>query len=94
MTLIVTVVTITSAVMKWQVTEAKSRLDELIRLAEKEGPQVITRHGFDTAVVLSIEEFHKLQAATSDFRDYLLSGPKVDAVDIDRPRDLGRDTGL
>ena len=55
---------------------------------------MITRHGADTALVLSIEEFHKLQAATSDFRDYLLSGPKVDAVDIDRPRDLGRKIGL
>ncbi len=76
--------------MKWQVDEAKIRLDELIRLAEKEGPQVITRHGSDTAVVLSIEDFHKLQTAKPDFREYLLSGPNVDAFDIDRPRDFGR----
>lgn len=77
--------------MKWQVSEAKSRLSELIQLAEKQGPQVITRHGSDTAVVLSIEEFHKLEAAKPDFRAYLLSGPKVETFDIERPRDLGRE---
>ena len=51
---------------------------------------MITRHGSDTAVVLSIEEFHKLEAAKPDFRAYLLSGPKVETFDIERPRDLGR----
>jgi prevent-host-death family protein len=80
--------------MRWQVNEAKSRLTELIQVAQKEGPQVITRHGVDTAVVLSIEDFHKLEAAKPDFRDYLLSGPKLDAFDIDRPRDFGREIEL
>jgi len=80
--------------MKWQVHEAKSRLSEVIQVAQKEGPQVITRHGSDTAVILSVEDFRKLETAKPDFRDYLLSGPKVDTFDIDGPRDFGRKIGL
>jgi prevent-host-death family protein len=38
-------------------------LSELIQVAQKEGPQVITRHGADIAVVLSVEDFRKLEAA-------------------------------
>lgn len=80
--------------MRWQTNEAKSRLSELIQVAKTEGPQGITRHGADIAVVLSVEDFHRLEAARPDFRDYLLSGAKVDAFDIDRLRDLGREIEL
>ena len=75
---------------KWQVHDAKRRLSELIELAQDEGPQVITRHGKDRAVVLSVPEFRKLEAAQPDFKAYLLSGPKVDDFEIERPPDPGR----
>jgi hypothetical protein len=66
----------------------------LIQVAQKEGPQVSTRQGADIAVVLSVEDSRKLETAKPDFRDYLLSGPKVDTFDIDEPRDFGRKIGL
>lgn len=75
---------------KWQLHDAKAKLSELIELARSEGPQIITRHGKASAVILSIEEFEKLEAAKPDFKEYLLSGPKFEGFDIDRPRDLGR----
>ena len=75
---------------KWQVYEAKRHLSELIDRAQNEGPQVITRHGKERAVVLSMDAYRKLEAAKPDFKEYLLSGPKVDDFEIDRPRDLGR----
>ncbi len=78
----------------WQVHEAKSRFSELIERAQSEGPQVITRHGKERAVVLSIEAYLRLQAAKPDFKEYLLSGPKVDDFEIDRPRDPGREADL
>jgi len=79
---------------KWQVNEAKSRFSELLKQAETDGPQVITRHGDDKAVVMSIEQYLKLEAAQPDFKQYLLSGPKVDDFDIERPRDTGREIEL
>ena len=31
--------------MRWQVQEAKQRLSEVLRRAQADGPQIITRHG-------------------------------------------------
>lgn len=80
--------------VKWQVHDAKRRLSEVIELAQTAGPQMITRHGKERAVVLSVEEYRKLEAAKPDFKEYLLSGPKVDDFEIERPRDHGREVDL
>lgn len=79
---------------KWPVKDAKGQFSRVLELAESEGPQVITRHGKERAVILSIEDYRKLEAARPDFRDYLLSGPKVDDFDVERSRDVGRDVEL
>lgn len=78
----------------WAIREAKSRFSELVECAESEGPQVITRHGRERAVLLSVEDFRKLQAGRPDFRDYLLSGPKVDDFVVERSHDRGRPVDL
>lgn len=78
----------------WTAHEARRRFREIIERARTEGPQVITRHGMEQAVVLSIETYRRLQATEPDFKEYLLSGPKVDDFEIDRPRDLGREADL
>jgi antitoxin Phd len=46
---------------KWQLQEAKSRFSELIDDTLEKGPQVVTRRGIDTAVVVSIDEWRKLK---------------------------------
>ena len=74
----------------WPVQDAKARLSELIERARNEGPQTITRHGTERAVVLSIEDFRALAAHKPDFKAYLLGGPKVDDFPIERDRDTGR----
>ena len=74
----------------WQVQDAKARLSELIERARNEGPQTITRHGTESAVVLSIEDFRALAAHKPDFKAYLLGGPKVDDFSIERDRGTGR----
>ncbi len=38
----------------WQVQEAKTHLSAVIDQARRQGPQVITRHGTERAVVLSV----------------------------------------
>lgn len=78
----------------WQVQEAKTRLSELIEEARSKGPQIITRHGAERAVVLSIDEYRALTACKPDLKSYLLGGPKVDSFEIERDRDTGREIGL
>jgi antitoxin Phd len=78
----------------WQVQQAKTRLSEVIERARTEGPQTITRHGSERAVVLSIEDYRALVAHKPDFTAHLLGGPKVDDFTIERDRDAGRDVEL
>jgi prevent-host-death family protein len=44
----------------WDLRHAKARLSELVRLAASEGPQHITVHGQERAVVLSAEAYEAL----------------------------------
>ena len=74
----------------WQIQHAKARLSEVIERARSEGPQTITRHGAERAIVLSIEDYRALTANRPDFKEYLLGGPKVDDFSIERDRDTGR----
>lgn len=78
------------AMAKWQVQDAKTRLSEVIERARTEGPQTITRHGADRAVVLSIEDYRALSAHKPDFKAHLRGGPKVDDFTVERDRDTGR----
>ena len=74
----------------WQVQDAKAHLSELIQRARNEGPQVITRHGTEQAVVLSIEQYNALVAYKPNIKSHLLGGPKLDDFEIQRDRSKGR----
>ena len=78
----------------WQVQDAKTRLSEVIEEAHLRGPQIITRHGRERAVVLSIADFRALTAHKPGLREYLLGGPKVDSFEIEPGRDTGREIAL
>ena len=77
--------------MLWQVQEAKQRFSELLRAAASEGPQIVTRHGQEIAVVIDVTEFHRLRGDTNDFKDYLRSGPEFEDLDLARSDELPRD---
>ena len=77
--------------MLWQVQEAKQRFSELLR-AVKDGPQVVTRHGEEIAVVIDIEEYHRLKGDVEDFKDFLRSGPDFEDLELTRSRDMPRET--
>lgn len=44
---------------RWQVQTAKNKLSEVIEKSRNEGPQIITRHGENAAVIISYEEYKK-----------------------------------
>ena len=44
----------------WPVQEAKARFSELLEAALKEGPQMVTRRGVETAVIVPAEEWKRL----------------------------------
>jgi antitoxin Phd len=46
----------------WRVEDAAARLHELLDATTKRGPQVVTRFGEEAAVVVSMEEWRRIQA--------------------------------
>jgi prevent-host-death family protein len=78
--------------MSWQVQEAKQRFSELIRAAHADGPQVVTRHGQEIAVVIDIADYRHLKGETAEFKDYLRSGPGFDGLDLERTTERPRNT--
>jgi prevent-host-death family protein len=78
----------------WQVQEAKQKFSQLVQRALDEGPQMVTRRGEEVVVVVSANEFRRLTGNKPDFKDFLLSGPDLSALDLERVRDLPRDVEL
>lgn len=76
----------------WQIQDAKQRFSEMIRAVTNEGPQVITRHGEDVAVVVDIGEYRRLTRPAMDLVGILLGGPKLDdsAADVFTEIEAGR----
>lgn len=46
--------------MAWAVQEAKQRFSSVVEAARNDGPQVVTRHGREVAVVLSMDDYRAL----------------------------------
>jgi prevent-host-death family protein len=78
--------------MRWQVQDAKQRFSELIRTAHAEGPQIVTRHGAEIAVVVDIADYRRLRGEVVEFTDYLRSGPAFDDLELHRATEYPRST--
>jgi antitoxin Phd len=77
----------------WQIQEAKSKFSELIELASREGPQRITKHGKDAAVVLSTKDYDRLSRKKGSMREFFCRSP-LRHIKIERSRELPRDIEL
>ncbi|MFI6395755.1 type II toxin-antitoxin system Phd/YefM family antitoxin [Nonomuraea sp. NPDC050540] len=79
----------------WQLQEAKQRFSEVVRRAHDEGPQIVTRHGEDVAVIIDMAEYRRLKGQEPDFKKFLLEAPDWDDdLDFPRQRDLPREVDL
>lgn len=59
----------------WQVQDAKARFSELLEATVRKGPQTVTRRGVETAVLVPIEEWRRVQRASRPGLKALLLGP-------------------
>jgi prevent-host-death family protein len=73
----------------WQLQTAKQKFSEVVSRALDEGPQVITRHGREVVVVLSVDEYRRLPRR-KDFKQFLVDGPRFDELELERPQDRPR----
>ncbi|MGA3043455.1 MAG: type II toxin-antitoxin system Phd/YefM family antitoxin [Bryobacteraceae bacterium] len=57
----------------WPVQDSKARFSELLDASVDKGPQIVTRRGVETAVMVPIEEWRRLKAAAPpDIKTLLL----------------------
>lgn len=58
----------------WSVQDAKARFSEFLDTCLSEGPQVVTKRGAETAVLVPLDEWKRLQAAARpSLKELLLS---------------------
>jgi prevent-host-death family protein len=72
------------AIVRWQLQDAKQRFSEMVRRAQADGPQVVTRHGRDVVVVVDADEYERLTGGGRDLKAFLMAAPDLDALDIER----------
>jgi len=70
----------------WQLQEAKNCFSEVVNEALLHGPQIITRHGEETAVVMSITDYKKKISGGKSLLSILRSFPKDLEIDLTRDK--------
>jgi len=82
----------------WQLQEAKANFSKLFRLARECGPQRVTRHGREAVVVIPAEEYERLSSFSTprgSLAQFFANSPLAGSgIQLDRPRDFGRDIDL
>jgi antitoxin Phd len=75
----------------WKLQDAKAKLSQLVEDALKIGPQIVTRRGKKTVVILSVEEYEKLTSKKPTLKAFLLNCPKMDDdFEFQRQKDYSR----
>ncbi len=79
----------------WQVQEAKQKFSEVVRLANADGPQMVTHRGQATCWIISDKDYHKLTQSRESLVNFFQRSPHRDVdLQIERRKDLPRSVEL
>jgi len=70
----------------WQLQEAKNKLSEVVNEAIKHGPQIITKRGVETVIVLSYGQYRKAMLNQKKLSEFFRESPLA-KLDLDLRRD-------
>lgn len=70
---------------RWSLQDAKTHLSQIVREAQRIGPQRVTLHGKDAAVIIAADEFERLQRPVSG-RDIVTVLAKAPLADVEFER--------
>ncbi len=59
----------------WTIAEAKAKFSQVVDRSRSQGPQVITRHGRQTAVVVATEEWERKIKRVGTLADFFANSP-------------------
>jgi prevent-host-death family protein len=72
----------------WQIQEAKNKFSEVVAEALKNGPQVITKRGVETVILISYDEYRREMLSKKKLSAFFRESPLA-KTDIDLRRDKG-----
>lgn len=79
----------------WQLQEAKNKFSSLVDKAHQDGPQIVTRHGKESVVVIAIEDYQKMSRPKSDLLSFFRNSPLFGQdIDLARDKNPSRDIEL
>ncbi len=79
----------------WQLQDAKNKFSNLVDKAQHNGPQVVTKHGKDAVVVLSIDEYKKLIKPKTNLVEFFQTSPLAkEDLGLTRSKETPRDIEL
>ena len=70
----------------WSVQDAKARFGEFLETCIAKGPQMVTKRGAEVAVLVSVAEWRRLQAATRPSLKALLFAEEARTEHLVPPR--------
>ena len=88
------------SVPHWSLQDAKNKLSAVVDAAARGIPQIVTRRGVETAVVISYDEYERISSQrrqpSPSLAEYLLDMPGAPQgeEEIERIELLGRDADL
>ncbi len=69
--------------MTWQLQEAKNKLSEVVDTSLSQGPQIISRRGKNTAVLIGFDDYQRLVGPKRDLKKTLMS-TGFNTLEVDR----------
>jgi len=79
----------------WQLQDAKNKFSNLVETAQKEGPQIVTKHGKEAVVILSIQEYKRLSKPKINLIQFFKNSPLAEeTIEFSRNKETPRDIDL
>jgi prevent-host-death family protein len=80
---------------RWPLQDAKNRFSELVETVLEDGPQVVTRRGVDTVVIVPAATYRSLTLPKGSLAQFFADSPLRGArLNLSRDADLGRGISL
>ncbi len=74
----------------WPIQDAKARFSEFLEACIAEGPQMVTKRGTEAAVLVPVEQWRRLQAASRPSLKELLLSQEGRSEALTPPRRVAR----
>jgi prevent-host-death family protein len=80
---------------KLQLQEAKNKFSEVVRKATEEGPQMVTKHGRDSVVIVSVEDYKRIEQPKTSLVEFFQHSPLASVeLNLERDKSPAREISL